>query len=478
MNPPRSRLYRAGRLLAGGLLAVGLLVGSILAIGLPAVGLLFFADDPAKALTIGTTVHGEITSTDRINYNDGSRSKLYRFDGKAGEALSFQVSGVLRARLELYADGRLQVQTDGERDDTTATKLTYLVESDQTYVLAVSGMDRQASGPFQLTSERLERYGGGTLTPDMAVSDVLDSTEREIPLIIETAGLYQIDLRSNAFHTVLRLSGNGVAQANSDGSDGEPSRIVVELQPGRYTLKARGYSDSSRGLYILSVAAWTPPNGGEVLNGGTLPLNRKVNGLAQNPEGNHYTLKINSRQLVTIDLESDTFNPYLELSGNGVFEKNDDRDAVSLNARIRRILEPGTYQITAKNAPMSFLIDLVNPFQLSARGREVPEGAGRGAALVLDREVSANLLEGIPNRHAFNVSQYGGYVIRMVSGDIDSVLRLYRNGEQIAINDNESDLPFTTDARIVAELTPGEYVVEASAYGSEGGNYRIAAWQL
>jgi len=160
MNPPRSRLYRAGRLLANGLFVV-----VVLAIGIFIVS---SADDRrAKALTIGTTVHGEITSADRLNYSDGTRSKLYRFDGKAGEVLYFQVSGALRARLALYARGRTQAQTYDKRYETTADKLIHQVGSDQTYVLAVSGMDPQAYGSFQLTSERLERYNGGALRPRM-----------------------------------------------------------------------------------------------------------------------------------------------------------------------------------------------------------------------------------------------------------------------------------------------------------------------
>jgi len=439
--------------------------GLLLATGLFAAAA--HADERAQALTIGTTVRGEITSADRLNYSDGTRSKLYRFNGKAGEVLSFQVSGALRAQLAVYADGQPQAES-GMRDEREAATLAYRVGSDQAYVLAVSGIDSRAYGPFQLASERLELYGGGALTPDVTISDLLDGTAREIPLIIETAGVYQIDQRSNAFDSKLELSGNGVSESNDDGGDGLNSRLLVELQPGRYTLKAGGYSDSARGLYTLSVVAWTPPEGVELHNGGALPLNREVNGLLTGE--NHYTLQLNSRQLVTIDLKSNMFDASLELSGNGVSEENDD-SSDGLNARIRTILEPGTYQITAKRAG-SRSRSGAGLFQLSASGRDVPEGAGTGAALVLGAEVSASLLEGLANRHAFNVSRRGEYVIEMRSDDIDSVLHLYRGGEQIASNDDGGG---GLNARIETELAPGEYVVEASAYGSEGGNYRIAA---
>jgi len=455
MNPPRPRFpqaYCAGLLLAAGLFAAAAR-----------------ADERPQALTIGTTVRGEITSAERLNYSDGTRSKLYRFNGKAGEVLSFQVSGALRAQLAVYADGHALAQSKTGDRSSEAAALAYRVESDQAYVLAVSGIDYQAYGPFQLASERLELYGGGPLTPDVTISDLLDGTAREIPLMIETAGLYQIDQRSDAFDTKLELSGNGVSQSDDDGGDGTNSRLLVQLQPGRYTLKARGYSDSARGLYTLSVVAWNPPEGVELRS--ALPLNGdELTGLLSGE--NHYFLDVSSRQLVTIDLKSDMFDPYLELSGNGVSEENDD-GGDGLNARIRTILEPGMYQITARRAGAGSRSRAgAGLFQLSASGREVPDGAGTGAALAPGAEVSATLLEGLPNRHAFNVSRRGEYVIEMRSDDIDSYLRLYRNGEQIASNDDGGD---GLNARIEEELAPGEYVVEASAYGSEGGDYRIVA---
>jgi len=321
----------------------------------------------------------------------------------------------------------------------------------------------------------LERYGGGTLTPDVTISDVLDGPSREIPLMIEAAGIYQIDLRSDAFDTKLELSGDDVWHHDDDSGDGTNSRIVVPLKPGLYDLKVSGYGydDSARGPYTLSVAEWTPPEVGELHSGGALPLNREVNGMLT--DENHYTLELNSRQLVKIGLKSDIFDPYLELSGNGVSAKNDD-SGDGLNARILRILEPGTYQITVKSAPGSFTDVSTGLFRLSATGREVPEGAGRGDALDLRMGVragvSANLLEGLPNRHTFNVSQRGTYGINLYSDDINSYLclRLYRGGELIARG-------YGFHAEIEEELAPGEYVVEASSCGSLSGNYGITAWR-
>jgi len=456
MNPPRPRFpqaYCAGLLLAAGLFAAAA-----------------HADERPQALTIGTPVRGEITSAERLNYSDGTRSKLYRFNGKAGEVLSFQVSGALRAQLAVYADGHALAQSKtGGRGDSEAATLAYRVESDQAYVLAVSGIDYQAYGPFQLASERLELYGGGPLIPDVTISDLLDGTAREIPLMIETAGLYQIDQRSDAFDTKLELSGNGVSQSDDDGGDGTNSRLLVQLQPGHYTLRAKGYGDSARGLYTLSVVAWNPPEGVELRSGGALPLNGdELTGLLSGE--NHYFLDVSSRQLVTIDLKSDMFDPYLVLSGVGVDEENDD-GGDGLNARIRKILEPGMYQITVKRASAgSRSRSGAGLFRLSASARAIPEGAGTGAALVPGQEIEATLLDGLPNRHAFSVRERGSWRIDMRSDELDSHLRLYLGSELI---DSDDDGGSGLNARIQSRLEPGDYIIEASDYEGKSGDYQL-----
>jgi len=430
------------------------------------------ANERSQALTIGTPVRGEITSAEPLNYSDGTRSKLYRFNGKAGEVLSFQVSGALRAQLAVYADDLVLARSKTDRCSSCssdAAMLVYRVESDRAYVLAVSGADHQAYGPYQLGSGRMELYSGGVLTPDDAISDLLDGAAREIPLQVETAGLYQIDLRSDDFDTKLELSGNGVDMDNDDGGDGTNSRLLTQLQPGRYTLRARGYGESARGLYTLAVVAWNPPAGVELRNGGELPLNgEELTGLLDGE--NHYTLDVDSRQLVTVDLKSDMFDPYLVLAGHGVSEEDDDGGS-GLNARIRTILEPGTYLITARvSGSASRSKSGTGIFQLSARGRAVSEGEGTGAALVLGEEISATLLDGVPNRHALSVRERGVYRIDMRSGDIDSHLRLYLGGELI---DSDDDGGSGLNARMTNTLEPGDYVVESSDYNNNAGDYQI-----
>jgi len=417
----------------------------------------------AERLNLGQELRGEITSADRLNYNDGSRSKLYRFTAKPGEVLSFQTSGALKARLTLHVDGEQVAQSQSHEDNIEDnTALSYRVNSTQPHILAVSGQDHR------LNSEVLDLYAGGTLTPDVTIHDWLGTDPRELALQIDRAGLYQIDMVSDEFDTKLELTGNGQSLSNDDGGEGTNSRLVTELSPGRYTLRATGYASTARGLYRLTAAAYALPEGVQLQNSGALVVNSpELTGMFSG-QARVYELQLEQRQLVTIDMRSDMFDAYLELSGPNVSREDDD-SGERLNARIRAILEPGRYQITARAAGSR---SNAGVFQLAASGREVPENSG--GPLTIGQSSNSELLPGLPNQHPFTVRQAGRYVIEMTSDAVDSYLRLYRNGDAI---DEDDDSGQALNARIERHLSPGDYMIEASAVDDGSGSYQIEVRQ-
>jgi len=419
----------------------------------------------AGRLTIGSEVRGEITSADHVNYNDGSRSKLYRFSAKPGDLVLFQTSGALKARLSLHVDGEQVAQSKSDDGDTT---LSYRVGSTQPHLLAVSGKDHRAYGPFRLSSQTVGTYTGEVLTPDVNIHDWLDRQPRELALQIEQAGLYQLDMSSDEFDTKLELTGNGLSLSNDDGGEGTNSRLVATLSPGRYTLRAAGYESSASGLYRLSAVAYALPEGVELRNGGTLTLNGpELTGMLSGEEL-IYEMQVERRQLVTIDMRSDMLDAYLVLNGPGISREDDD-GGERLNARIRVVLEPGRYQVTARGTGSRSNAGL---FQLAASGREPPENSG--GPLTIGQRSIGELTPGLSNQHTFTVREAGRYRIDMISDEVDSYLVLYRNGDVI---DEDDDGGSVLNARIVRQLQPGDYTIEASAVDNEGGSYRIEVSQ-
>ncbi|MGW8127409.1 MAG: hypothetical protein ACWGG5_03165 [Stenotrophomonas sp.] len=61
--------------------------------------------DTDPSLAVGDSVSGEITSSSRLNYNDGSRHQGYRMTLKSGQAVALELGGALDGQLSVF-DGQ------------------------------------------------------------------------------------------------------------------------------------------------------------------------------------------------------------------------------------------------------------------------------------------------------------------------------------------------------------------------------------
>ncbi|WP_052772734.1 hypothetical protein [Luteimonas sp. FCS-9] len=431
-----------------------------LAIALAIAPALSQAADPAPApLSIGSEVRGEITSRSSLNHQDGSRSQLYRVDLREGDVATFEVEGALRARLSAFLDDAL---VGSSREREASSSLTIRARRAGRYTIAVSGVDASSYGPYTLVSSRVDTYDGQPLRVGASIGDWTDG-QRELPLQIDRAGLYTIDMMSDDFDALLALEGEGISVSNDDGGDDSNARLTLRLAPGRYRLFARSYGDEGAGgAYRLRVASRTLDTD-EVREGGDLAVGATVTGLyAGRPQDYRFTLP--ERRLVRLDMRSDEIDPLMRLSGQGV-QKEDDDGGGQLNSRIGLMLEAGDYTVQADSATPG-----AGPYTLSLTASEVPEGAG-GGALATGRPVDATLLPGMTDRWTFEVRSAGDYAIEMRSGQIDSYLLLRQDEAEVASDDDGAG---GLDARIVQRLAPGRYVIEASAIDTDaGGPYRL-----
>ncbi len=416
------------------------------------------AANPAP-LALGKQVRGEITSADLLNWRDGSRSELYAVTLAADQGVRFSVGGPLQAQLSLFFDGQL-VQASGEQRDEAS--LAVRAGQAGRYVLAVSGRDASAYGPFTLSATPMQVYGGGELAVGSTITDWAQAP-RSVPLRITEEGVYRIRMASDDFDTVLSLQGNGLA-LRSDDSDGSNSILTVRLSPGSYTLGASGFQDRVDGQYELSVAEYSLPEGVETAVDGDLVPDMPITALYQGQPVT-YRLRVDGRKLLELDMRSSEVDSGLELLGNGVALEDDD-SGEGVDARIVTVLQPGDYTVRA-----SVYDEGAGVFTLSAMLSDVPADAG-GGELQLGQTRTARLMAGASDRYAFRIDRAGGYRIDMGSMDgLDSHLRLYRDGELVADDDDSGG---GLDARIEERLEAGDYTLEASsAVGGEGGRYRI-----
>src|SRR5690606_8015759 len=85
---------------------------------------------------------------------------------------------------------------------------------------------------------------------------------RRYQLTVAEAGELVIELASRDFDAVLELHGeDGLVAEDDDGGDASNARITARVEPGTYTIVARGYGEHGRGLFELGVRLRrsTPP---------------------------------------------------------------------------------------------------------------------------------------------------------------------------------------------------------------------------
>ena len=301
--------------------------------------------------TIGERVTGEITSQNPVNFKDGSRYQVFNIEissANIAEGNLFEVTlrGALNGTLSLFDGPELIASSSGyERNP----KLRSLVDEGQSLQLIVHGQDANSFGPFILTSSMLNvplALDSTILYPiPLNESSWLGDEHQELRFKVEQAGLYRIDLASEEFDTLLKLTGTGVALENDDGPDGTNSQLITFLDTGEYTLTVQSYSEGT-GLYTVTVTEESLPAGIELQNSGILILGSEIHGMLVESQ-NTYSIEVPEDGLYEISLTSDTFDAYLELAGQGLHAEDDD-GGEGTNARLEVDMTPGTYTVTAK----------------------------------------------------------------------------------------------------------------------------------
>lgn len=289
-----------------------------------------------QRLEVGQSVRGELTTRSNLNPKDGSRYETFVMSVTDGDLVEINVDGSLSGLVSLYNDQDELVQT--------GAPLRYRAEDGGDYVVVVSGMDATSYGPFNVSSSTIELNQTSTLVGESSATGWMQGGEDVYTLTIEEAGAYQIDLRSDEFDTLVKLSGpNGYYTENDDGGDDYNARIGDLLEPGDYQLKAGSYQASS-GLYTVQVSKLDI----EIDDNRDITAPANVNGWMRT-DSEVYTLTIEQGGVYQIDMRSDTLDSVLTLEGpdGDIFEDDDGGDGY--NSRIRQSLKPGVYYITASS---------------------------------------------------------------------------------------------------------------------------------
>lgn len=231
-------------------------------------------------LTDGTTVSGELTTSDGQSFKDGSRVDLVLFYMQAGDMVQLDLrSNDFDTYLAVFdPDGNLYGYNDDDFD-SMGTDSSLIVTSDDggRYLAVVSGVSS-----YDLGSYTLSWGGGGSTVPadamELSVPTLLDSSldgasEARLgqgfggpahwyTFTLTDQYLVDINMRSNDLDAALVLldgDGRPIALNDDGGAYGSlNSRVTESLDAGSYTLGVGGYHPGAGGDYELEVQLYLP----------------------------------------------------------------------------------------------------------------------------------------------------------------------------------------------------------------------------
>ncbi len=307
--------------------------------------------DTAPSLAVGDSVSGEITSSSRLNYNDGSRHQGYRIALKSGQAVALELGGSLNGQLSVF-DGQSLLATaaspghEGEAGSGNVS-LAFKAPKDGTYLVAVNSAGSDAFGPFKLKSSAVTPYDGKPLGAGSEAIDWLMGEKQDYTLKVDKAGIYTIAMQSSALDSYLHLVGRNVDIEDDDSGNNLNARIRAYLEPGDYTIGASSVNGST-GSFKLNVTLTPVDKDLVIRDGSALTIGQTAQGMVDSRGRRSFVLDLDRARHLQFDAIADNFDAVLRVSGPGV-DAEDDDGGNGTNARLGLHLGPGRYSVVVSS---------------------------------------------------------------------------------------------------------------------------------
>ncbi len=331
-----------------------------------------------------------------------------------------------------------------------------------------------------------QAVSGALAANDCRLND--NTATQAFEFTLTTATKVEILMTSTALDAYLFLADASleVIAEDDDGGGGTNARIMQILPAGRYIVVANTYDADSYGAYQL-VARAAPT---ACVSGRTTQIQTTVPAtlspstacrLNDNSMEDRYDITVTSRYNMVADLTSSAFDAILVvLDAQENIVAQDDDSGAGKNANLEVLLEPGRYTVLARGYPNqagAYRLTLGPAVDPCAVTRTVAVGQTvQGTLATRDCAISDN---GGPRRFfqrfGMTLGAATSVQLDMVSGAVDAylVLQNAQTGAVVAENDDASSS--TTNARIVANLPAGQYIVNTTTYNAgEVGLYLLA----
>ena len=475
-----------------------------------ALAALALAAGPAWAqdsLTWGRAVQGELDAEDPQTDDQGPRYEPWRFSTRQGQRVELTMtSQAFDAYLEVWpADGAEDQGPSWFDDDMgggTDARVRFTAPAGD-WIVRARGFDAEAAGAYELRlterppAPRAPRPSGLRVGQTVAgeISDRDPESEEfqrydAFRLRARQGERLLITVTSDAFDPAVRVgttSGETFTELAMNDDDGRSlnSRLVFEApSAGDYVVRVVTV-DERQGAYSLSVAtapAETPAQ--RLALGQTLEAQlTETDGLNdRGANADAYVFAGVAGQRVQIDMTSEAFDSYLELSAEAdrstVLAEDDDGGEAGTDSRIRFTLPAdGDYRIVAR----AFAPGNQGPYRIALSEAPPERPAER---LAFGGRIEGEIGEGDPgddqgrahDDYVFTGAEGQRIQAILRSGDFDAFLRIgSAEGEFAELASDDDGLGRGFDSRLNFTLpADGDYVLRASPLsGEEKGLYSI-----
>jgi hypothetical protein len=351
-------------------------------------------------------------------------------------------------------------------------------------------------GDLSFPSSRQAALAATDCTLGQAIPDFAGLTQRVVQFrfTLDQARVVRLTMQSLRFDSVILVFGEGYvlrAVRSAVTADGV-QRLTVHLPAGTY-IAALTSLRAATGTFQLDAVAENlracpiaDLNLGEAADGSLASDGCRVLDLTAYSTDEtllaRYRLALPERGAVRFEYGSLEFTPSLRLLGPTgstlATVVAGEGDAVVFTS-----LAAGTYTVWANAAGRGFgAYRLTTVFEELRPCRSFPLAPGETAEGAIDPKLDCRVLDiVVPSRNESPVQVYememprkGILTLDMKSSAFDTYLALAAEEEDY-FADNDDFAPATTDSRILTSLQPGPYLIYASHFNGEGGNFTLSA---
>lgn len=327
----------------------------------------------------------------------------------------------------------------------------------------------------------------GTFTANDCV--LSDSTAlQRYAFTLTTRTKVEILMSSTVLDSYLFLvdSALNIIVEDDDGDTGRNARIMRTLPAGRYEIIANVFDPRTYGAYQLTLRnAPVPCTTGRTTTFPTTLAATLATSACRMNDGSYqdrYDITVATRGLYRVEVASTAFDAVaVVLDQNENVVAQDDDSGTGTDAYLEVALAPGRYTVLATGYPGQ-----TGPYRISLVQAVDPCGVNRTITLgqstinTLSTTDCALSDGGGPARYmhrtGLTLTTTTSVQIEMTSTVVDAYLILQNGATGAVVAENDDASSTTTNARILATLPAGNYIINTTTYNTgETGAYQISA---